>query len=133
MKDAIFVYKKGNQFKVLSLDESDHGKALAEEGWKHIETLSASVWLQNLLNMSRNHRLAAIGAIINRDICKETRVSAVASNDGVSCEHLLGVFDTGLGSDAILVYKDVNEEDLACSAAFAPFNFCAICGEKLSN
>jgi hypothetical protein len=68
MKDAIFVYKKGSQFKVLGLDASDHGKALEGEGWKHIETLSASVWLQNLLNMSRNHRLAEIGDIINRVI-----------------------------------------------------------------
>jgi len=43
-------------------------KELAEDGWKHIETLSASIWLENLLNMSRGDRLTAIGDIVNKSI-----------------------------------------------------------------
>lgn len=67
MQDAIFVYKRHNQFKVLGLDKSDHGNALSEDGWKHIATLSASAWVENLLNMTSEDRYFVINDLLDEE------------------------------------------------------------------
>jgi hypothetical protein len=65
--DIIFIYKKGNQFKVLSIYQSDYGKALSKGGWKHIETISASVWLENLLNVTPEDRELALDELLGKE------------------------------------------------------------------
>lgn len=68
MEDAIFIYKKDNNYKVLNLDRSAGGDAkLKSEGWKHIETLSASVWLSAYLNVTKEDRLDMLADIMDKD------------------------------------------------------------------
>lgn len=68
MDDIIFVYKKGSQFKVLSLDRSSGGdRKLKDDGWKHISTISASMWLEELLNSSQREQRTLVEEILYKD------------------------------------------------------------------
>ncbi len=51
----------------------------------------------------------------------------------VMCEHILGVYDNGLGCDVIIVSED-NKPELAVknSIDFYEFKYCPKCGAKLS-
>lgn len=68
MKDTVFVYKKDDNFKVINLDTPVGDRELKRDGWKHIETLSASVWLENLLNVTPEDRELAIDNLLYREI-----------------------------------------------------------------
>ncbi len=52
MGDSVFIYKKDKEVKVLDLNRSKakHDN-LINDGFKHIVTLKASVWLEMILNL----------------------------------------------------------------------------------
>jgi hypothetical protein len=67
MQDTIFVYKKDNEFIVLSLDKTGHGNALSIRGWKHISTMSASAWLENFFNMTSEDRESELNELLDAE------------------------------------------------------------------
>lgn len=52
MEDSVFIYKKDKEVKVLDLNRSKakHDN-LIKDGFKHIVTLKASVWLELIFNL----------------------------------------------------------------------------------
>ena len=45
----IFIYQKGSSLKFLSMEECDkHGLQLKKAGWRHISTVSSSVFLARI-------------------------------------------------------------------------------------
>ena len=54
---------------------------------------------------------------------------------GLSCEHVLGLYDVGIGSEAVVV-SEANQPELAKlsgdSFNFYAFNYCPICGNRIS-
>lgn len=48
------------------------------------------------------------------------------------CNHLIGIWDTGLGCDTQFIYTD-SPENLKSGWDFSAFNFCSSCGKRLRN
>jgi hypothetical protein len=68
MQDAIFIYKKDNSYRVLNLDRSLQEAALEADGWKHVLTISASVWLEILFNMPSEDRELALNELLDEEV-----------------------------------------------------------------
>jgi len=52
MEDAVFIYKKDKEVKVLDIEKSKlKHENLIKDGFKHIVTLKASAWLNMILNL----------------------------------------------------------------------------------
>lgn len=69
MKDAVFVYRKDQKFRVLNLDAPrDASKKLLDKGWNHIATLSASTWLEGLFNSQPEKSNDYIEDLLFKDI-----------------------------------------------------------------
>jgi len=49
--DFVFVYKKGGKYKAFGLgDATKYHEELINEGYDHADTISASMWIEGLLN-----------------------------------------------------------------------------------
>ncbi len=68
MEDVVFIYKKGNSYKVLNLNMATRGgNELKKDGWEHLETLSPSVWLSTYLNVTKEDRFDMLADIMHKD------------------------------------------------------------------
>jgi hypothetical protein len=57
MQDSVFIFRKEYHFIALDLDTaSSESSKLTDNGWKHVASLKASVWMQNFLNCSDTDR-----------------------------------------------------------------------------
>ena len=59
----------------------------------------------------------------------DATVSASSSND-LLCDHLIGIWDAGIGSHTEQVYLS-NAEEFENSYDFVRYKYCANCGVKL--
>jgi hypothetical protein len=64
-----FIYRKNYTLKVLSLNKAtESDKQLKADGWVHIETISSTIWIEDLLNSPMDVRKEKIGDIVYKGI-----------------------------------------------------------------
>ena len=61
--DVVFIYSKDGQIEILALDAEPSHNSLVNNGWKHISTIKASVYLKYLYLAKDDEIIASIRSL----------------------------------------------------------------------